>query len=68
MQEAREEDERKARKAEEEGRDPPKERPELRKYPKGKPKPKDQENFTDSDSRIMSTGSGHFEQCYQGVP
>ncbi len=29
-----------------------------------KPKPKDQENFTDPDSRIMKTGSGAFEQCY----
>ncbi len=63
-QEAREEDERRARKAKEEGRDPPKERPELRKYPKGKPKPKDQENFTDSDSRIMIDGAGAFQQSY----
>jgi len=28
------------------------------------PEPKDQENFTDADSRIMKTGSGNFEQCY----
>lgn len=63
-QEAREEDERKARQAEEEGRDPPKERPDLRKHPKGMPKPKDQENFTDPDSRIMKDGSGAFQQCY----
>ena len=63
-QEAREEDERKASQAEEEGREPPKERPELRKHPKGKPKPKDQENFTDPQSRIMKSGSGAFEQCY----
>jgi transposase len=63
-QEAREEDERKAQQAEEEGRDPPKDRPELRKHPKGKPKPKDQENFTDPDSRIMLDGSGAFQQCY----
>jgi IS5 family transposase len=63
-QEAREEDERKARQAEAEGRDPPKERPNLRKHPKGKPKPKDQENFTDPDSRIMKDGSGAFQQCY----
>jgi len=61
-QEAREEDERKARQAEAEGRDPPKERPDLRKHPKGKPK--DQENFTDPDSRIMKDGSGAFQQCY----
>jgi transposase len=63
-QEAREEDERKARQAGAEGRDPPKERPDLRKHPKGKPKPKDQENFTDPDSRIMRDGSGAFQQCY----
>ena len=29
----------------------------------GKPKPKDQENFTDPDSRIMKASTG-FEQCY----
>lgn len=40
------------------------ERPRARKYPKGQPKPKDQENFTDPDSRIMKSGSGAFEQCY----
>jgi transposase len=34
-----------------------------RKHPLGKPKPKDQENFTDPDSRIMKTGQG-FQQCY----
>jgi len=62
--EAREEDERKARRAEEEGRDPPKERPGGRKHPKGQPKPKDQENFTDPDSRIMVDGSGAFQQSY----
>ena len=32
----------------------------------GKPKPKDQENFTDPESRIMKAGSGAFEQCYNG--
>lgn len=63
-QEAREEDERKALRAEEERRDPPKERPGGRKHPKGKPKPKDQENFTDPDSRIMIDGSGAFQQSY----
>lgn len=62
--EAREEDERKARKAKEEGREPPKERPGGRKHPKGEPKPKDQENFTDPDSRIMLDGSGAFQQAY----
>jgi len=35
----------------------------TRKYPPGKPKPRDQENFTDPDSRIMKAG-GAFEQCY----
>jgi hypothetical protein len=44
--EAKAEDERKAREAEREGREPPKERPELRKHAKGKPRPSDQENFT----------------------
>jgi transposase len=34
-----------------------------RKHPLGKPKPKDQENFTDPDSRIMKTSQG-FQQCY----
>lgn len=62
--EAREEDERKARRAGEEGRAAPVERPEQRKHPKGMPKPKDQENFTDPDSRIMCTASKSFEQCY----
>ena len=33
-------------------------------HPPDKPKPKDQENFTDPDSRIMKTSSGGFEQCY----
>jgi hypothetical protein len=45
------------------GREPPKERPELRKHAKGKPRPSDQENFTDPDSRIMKASTG-FEQCY----
>ena len=49
--------------AEREGREPPKERPGARKRPKGEPKPKDQENFTDPDSRIMKSSKG-FEQCY----
>lgn len=35
-----------------------------RKHPLGQPKPADQENFTDPDSRIMKTGSGAFEQCF----
>jgi len=63
-EEARLEDERKARRAEKEGCEPPKERPELRKHPKGAPKPKDQENFTDPDSRMMIDGSGAFQQSY----
>ena len=32
--------------------------------PPGKPQPKDQQNFTDPDSRIMKVGSKGFEQCY----
>jgi transposase len=56
-------DEAKKAKAERDGREPPKERPGARKHPKGEPKPKDQENFTDPDSRIMKTSKG-FEQCY----
>jgi transposase len=33
--------------------------------PTPEPSPKDQYNFTDSESRIMKAGSGqHFEQCY----
>jgi len=34
-----------------------------RKHPLGKPKPKDQENFTDPDSRIMKGNDG-FQQSY----
>ncbi len=60
-EEDKQKDEKKASKAKEEGR-------ELRmtphrKHPKGKPRPKDQENFTDPDSRIMKDSNG-FEQCY----
>lgn len=54
-------DEEKARKAKEEGRELQQAR--YRKYPKGKPRPTDQENFTDPDSRIMNDSKG-FEQCY----
>ena len=35
-----------------------------RKHPLGKPKPSDQENFTDPDSRIMDTKKDGFQQCY----
>ena len=35
-----------------------------RKHPLGKPMPSDQENFTDSDSRIMDTKKDGFQQCY----
>jgi len=49
--------------AEAEGREPPKERPSARRHPKGQPKPKDQENFTDPDSRIMKTSKG-FQQSF----
>jgi transposase len=62
-EEARAADEAKRVEAEKAGREPPKERPGARKRPKGEPKPKDQENFTDPDSRIMKTSKG-FEQCY----
>ena len=34
------------------------------KHPPGTPKPKDQENFTDPDSRIMKDGTGAFQQSY----
>ena len=34
------------------------------KHPPGKPKPSDQENFTDPDSRIMNTKKDGFQQCY----
>ena len=44
--------------------DDPPQRSRPRKYPPGKPKPKDQENFTDPESRIMKDGSGAFQQCY----
>ena len=54
-------DDEKARKAKEEGREVHEAR--SRKHPKGKPRPKDQENFTDPDSRIMKDSKG-FEQCY----
>jgi transposase len=59
--EDRQRDEERARKAKEDGRELGKVR--SRKHPKGKPLPKDQENFTDPDSRIMKD-SGGFEQCY----
>ena len=59
--EEKEERERRAREALEEGREPPK--PRKRTHAPGRPKPKDQENFTDSDSRIMKL-SGGLEQCY----
>ncbi|MBK8977394.1 MAG: IS1182 family transposase [Planctomycetes bacterium] len=62
-EEAQAADEAKKAQAESEGREPPRERPGARKMPKGEPKPKDQENFTDPDSRIMKTSTG-FEQCY----
>ena len=62
-EEARQADEKKKAQAAEQGREPPKERPGARKRAKGEPKPKDQENFTDPDSRIMKTSKG-FEQSY----
>lgn len=63
VEEAKAEDERKAQAARDADRQPPKDRPEQRKHAKGKPKPKDQENFTDPDSRIMKASTG-FEQCF----
>jgi transposase len=62
-EEAREADAKRKQKAEAEGREPPKDRPGARKHPKGQPKPKDQENFTDPDSRIMKTPKG-FQQSF----
>lgn len=41
----------------------PKKRGSKPKHPPGQPKPKDQENFTDPDSRIMKSSKG-FEQSY----
>lgn len=35
-----------------------------RKHPLGTPKDKDQENFTDPDSRIMKSGSGAYDQSF----
>ena len=41
-----------------------------RRPPRGRdpfaPKPAEQRNFTDPDSKIMKTSSGAFEQCYNG--
>jgi transposase len=50
-----------ARKAAGKGKRGPK-----RKHPLGKPRPSDQENFTDPDSRIMDTKKDGFQQCYNG--
>ena len=36
------------------------------KAPKQGPRPKDQINLTDEESRIMKTSGGGFEQCYNG--
>ena len=61
--EARKREEAKSSEREEDD-DPPKGRGRSRKHPLGKPKPKDQENFTDPERRIMKDGSGAFQQCY----
>jgi transposase len=37
-----------------------------RKHPLGEPKPTDQENLTDPQSRIMDTKKDGFQQCYNG--
>lgn len=62
-QESEEQDKDRADDAKRKGRKPPTERPSVRKHPKGQPRPTDQENFTDPDSRIMLS-NGAFEQCY----
>ena len=62
-EEAREAADEARRKAAAEGKQPAKQRATGRKRPKGEPQPKDQENFTDPESRIMKTSKG-FEQCY----
>jgi len=61
--EARKREEARAQKDKEDA-DPPSRGGRPRKYPLGKPKPKDQENFTDPESRIMKDGGGAFQQCY----
>lgn len=43
---------------------PPRSGAEHERKKAAKPREKDQENFTDPESRIMKTGSGSFEQCY----
>jgi transposase len=53
-----------ARKREEADDDPSSRPGRSGRDPVGKPKPKDQENFTDPESRIMKDGSGAFQQCY----
>jgi transposase len=61
--EARKRDEAAARERDREDDDPPK-RGRVPKHPPGTPRSKDQENFTDPESRIMKDGTGAFEQCY----
>ena len=65
---ARRLEERKRREADEKSKDRDDDRSprggQRRKHPVGKPKPKDQENFTDPESRIMKDGRGAFEQCF----
>ena len=46
--------------------EPPRRCGRPRKHPIGIPKPKEQENFTDPESRIMKDGTGAFQQCYNG--
>ena len=62
--EARKAEEAKAQDDRKPGADPPKHGGRPRQHPIGKPKPKDQENFTDPESRIMKDGGGAFQQCY----
>lgn len=63
QQEARAKQEKEAERAPEDQGKKPRKRGRKPKYPPGQPKPKDQENFTDPDSRIMKSSSG-FEQGY----
>ena len=57
-------EERMAERREEEERTGRKKPGRTLKPPEPGPRPKDQVNFTDPESRIMPTGGGQFEQCY----
>jgi len=51
-------------KLDENDRPKPPKRGRKRKTPAGTPKPKDQRNFTDPESKIMKMGDGSFDQAY----